>query len=400
MRGRGCWQAPHSGLDAGAEESHAWAGRAKRSPVAWGTVEVRVVGGGALGLSAALALVERGHDVTVQDRGPLGGEATGKAAGIVSTMTWSDEEYKLIAETRGAIGELISLAMIEGDASARHVWKPVESITVARGDKLAILDDMQARLERNTEEPERMGAAQAAREFPEVRFEPGEEILVAQEDGVVEAGDLVQVLRGRLDNEGVTFETAPWVAPVASDAQATVLATGAWTPGILRALGSPLPLIPYRTQLAAIQMPGDVPIVHDTVHGFYVRPESDTGVLAGNGTELRGFDPDDYDQAASPGFRDSIAERVVRRLRDGGDAAWRQGWAGLCVATPDKRPVCGAVPGHDNLFVLSGDNGFGVMRSLALGERLADAVDGRGNDLDPGRFPADMEFTPAEGFNF
>jgi len=63
--------------------------------------------------------------------------------------------------------------------------------------------------------------------------------------------------------------------------------------------------------------------------------------------------------------------------------------------------MCGPVPGVEGLYVLTGDNGFGVMRSLALGERLADAVKGKVMpDLDPRRFGPDapLEFEMREGY--
>ena len=79
----------------------------------------------------------------------------------------------------------------------------------------------------------------------------------------------------------------------------------------------------------------------------------------------------------------------------------RAGWAGLCVATPDRRPLCGPVPGHAGLYIVTGDNGFGLMRSLALGQRLAEAVHGLLDpDLDPARFGpgASDDFVLREGY--
>ncbi len=350
-------------------------------------------------MSAALALAEEGHDVVLREQSQLGAEATGKAAGICSTMTAMDDDYQLIATTRGRIGELISLAA--GPVpEARGAWRPVDSITIAKGEKCAALDAMQARLERHTEEPERLDHRQAAREFPMLHFEPGEEALVAQEDGCIEAGEWIAAMRWRLESEGVAIEEntrAVLEGP-------TVVAGGAWTVPLLNSNGITLPAANFRTQLASLGLPeNDVPIVHDGVHGFYMRPESEDTFMAGNGTVLEPHAPDAYDEAGDSGFKQSIAERVVRRLRAGGDATIRRAWAGLCVGTPDTRPLCGPVHGHDDLWVLTGDNGFGLMRSMALGERLAAAVDGDVHlDTDPRRFPAAgvPAWTMREGFAF
>ena len=352
------------------------------------------MGGGALGLSAALRLAEEGRDVVLREKRTLGAGATHKAAGILSTMTWSDEEYALIAETRGAVGELISLGLCEGHLEAKDCWRPVTSIMVANGGD-SRLDQIFNRLNRFTEEPERFQGRSAQAQVPGVEIGPQEEILVAQEDGVLDAGALVETLRRRAIAEGVRIEEG--VEPT-WDADRTVIAAGAWTRNILAARGATLPIRAFRTQLATLEM-GEVPIVHDLVHGFYARPESETAFLAGDGTRLVDHNPDDYDESTDTLFRDHIASAVVKRFTGGGEAKWRTGWAGLCVATPDRHPMCGPVPGLEDVYVLTGDNGFGLMRCLALGDRLADTLRGRHHAwLDPGRFGALDDFVMREGF--
>lgn len=378
-----------------------------RCPQTWGPTRRRVAetrcitvtGGGALGASAALALADQGHAVTLVERQTLGSGATGKAAGILSTLCHSDAEYRLIAETRGLVGELMSLALAAGCREAKGAWRSHASLVVGGPQQLATLDSMQDRVERFTEECERLDARQAARAFPGLRFEPNEQVLVAQEDGVLEAGDLLAAMRARLASDGVTVVEGRAAAP---PHDLEVLAGGAWTKGLLARRGIALPVQMYRTQLSSLAFPGggELPIVHDLRLHFYTRPESADSILAGNGTQLRPFDPDDYNEAADPEFIASIAERVVARFEDGAEAQVRTGWAGLCVATPDRRPLCGQVPGHPDLFVLTGDNGFGLMRSLALGQRLADAVRGRPDPaLDPARFVGHTgEFAMREGY--
>ncbi|MEA3189535.1 MAG: hypothetical protein QOD77_117 [Thermoplasmata archaeon] len=367
-------------------------------------MDITVVGGGALGCASALALAEAGHAVTLVERANLGAGASAKAAGILSSFAWNDADYRLIAETRGALGELIALAMAAGERNAKAAWRPTESIIVGpQGSPM--LDELQSRVERHTEECDRMSAREAGREFPGVEFAPSEEVLVAQEDGVIEAGDFLAALRARLEQEGVTVRerSAASLADLRNGGGVVAVCGGAWTRDLLAKDGVRLPLLAYRTQLASLAIPDaeELPIVHDLVQHFYTRPESAGSMLAGNGTQLRPFDPEAYNEVADPEFIVHTAERVVRRFTHGGEATVRSGWAGLCVGTPDRRPLCGAVPGRPGLFVLTGDNGFGLMRSLALGQRLADVVRGRPHaDLDPARFgpePA-LEFELREGY--
>lgn len=364
-------------------------------------MEIQVIGGGVLGVSAALALAEEGHDVTLREQHQLGAGATGRAAGILSTMTWDDMEYALIAETRGLVGRTIALAagMVP---EARHAWRPLDSILIASGDSVAPMDAIQDRLERHGEEPERLGFREAASTYPGVSFVPGEEVLVAMEDGVIDADAFMAAMRARLEMEAVTVEEGVQVGP-ADLVGPTVVAGGAWTRGLLRRAGVALPLQAFRTQIAALDLPGAerLPVLHDAVHGFYARPESEDTLWVGDGTRLEDHDPDHFDARNDPRFKEDVAAAASTRFEAGPDARLRTGWAGLCVATPDRHPLCGAVPDRDDLWVLTGDNGFGLMRGLALGQRLADAVDGRPDArLVPGRFD-DMGsgFTMREGFS-
>jgi glycine/D-amino acid oxidase-like deaminating enzyme len=194
----------------------------------------------------------------------------------------------------------------------------------------------------------------------------------------------------------------------AQRADAVVLAAGARTRLLAATAGATLHALAYRTQCATLELPeaDRVPVLHDTVHGFYARPESATRFLAGDGTELRPFDPDAFNPAADTAFIEATAHRVLVRFAGGDAARYRTGWAGLCVGTPDRRPLLGPAPGVGGLYVMTGDNGFGLMRGLALGDLLAASIAGRAdgsatglavgrfNGMDPDAFPL------AEGFSF
>lgn len=385
---------------------------------------VIIVGGGALGVSAALALARDGYTrVELLETGRLGEASTALAAGVLSLHTWNDADAQLIHRTRGLVEELVEWGRTEDHPSARTAWRRTPGVTIVRPERRNVLESMFARMRRLGEPAELLTGDAAASRLPDLIFSPEEWVLYSVGEGVIESTDLVDLARRRARQLGVRLREGLAVESVAiEDAQAVgvklrdgrseradhvVVAAGPHTRSLLAINGIPVPALPYRTQLAALDLPGAsaFPIIHDTVRHFYARPESATRFLAGDGTQLQPFDPDRFDRAADTSFIESLAGRLLARLRRGGEALFRKGWAGLCVGTPDRRPLVGAVAGVLGLHLLTGDNGFGLMRSLALGELLSASVQGKADPrleaVSPQRFgpspPA--AFPLSEGFS-
>jgi sarcosine oxidase subunit beta len=49
-------------------------------------------------------------------------------------------------------------------------------------------------------------------------------------------------------------------------------------------------------------------------------------------------------------------------------------WAGLYEMSPDKHAILGRAPGCENLFLVNGSSGHGVMHAPALGQLLAEII--------------------------
>jgi sarcosine oxidase subunit beta len=70
-------------------------------------------------------------------------------------------------------------------------------------------------------------------------------------------------------------------------------------------------------------------------------------------------------------------------------------WAGLYEMSPDVHALLGEAPGIENLYLVNGSSGHGVMHAPALGQLLAEIiVDGAASTLDaralrPSRFAED-----------
>lgn len=357
---------------------------------------IAVVGGGIFGTATALALARRGHaHVDLIERDHLGSGSTALAGGLLSLHTWNDSDAQLIHETRAQLEALVAWGHEQDLGAARTAWNPVGGLTMAPQAHGELLETFRRRLEAFRIECGILEPAAARRRFPNFRVEPGEVALWSREGGVIESTDVLDLARAQGKALGLRVREGRPVSQIQASGgrvsglvfedgettpyDAVAVCGGTWTNRLLATCGARVPMIPYRTQIATIVLPGvgRDPILHDLSLGFYSRSESEGRLLAGDGTQLRAFEPDAFDRGPDPDFVESIAERVVRRYARGTEARYHKGWAGLCGGTPDRRPLLGRVPDVDGLWVLAGDNGFGLMRGLALGTRLADAMDGR-----------------------
>lgn len=200
--------------------------------------------------------------------------------------------------------------------------------------------------------------------------------------------------------------------PVAADV--VVVAAGVWTRSLLRTAGLDAPIKPYRTQLSLWALPegidpDDVPPLHDVTGAYYWLPRQ--GLLAvGDGTGLVEEDPDAFRRDPDPEFLAASRRRLEHRMPAARGAEAVGGWAHLCDATPDRRPLLGPYGGVAGLHLAVGFNGFGVMRAPAVGELVAAFVLGEEpalggepvagiESLRADRFDGFVDFPIGQGFN-
>jgi sarcosine oxidase subunit beta len=357
---------------------------------------VAVVGGGAVGLTAAHDLAVRGADVTLFERGEIAGESTGRAAGILYDAYAEDVDARFAAR---AIERFRALSG-EGDFEFRespYLWFVTEP-----GEKAAAIREQVEGMRRNDCNVERIHPAELGDEYPALDTDDVVEAAVARNAGVADTAAYADLLASKARAEGVdVHEGTP--ASVAIDPprvngdsyDAVLVAAGAHTKRLLADAGIDIPLKPYRVQALTADAPGEIPTFYDATAGYYARPHP-AGVLAGDGTEPIEADPETYDRDGDDWFVDATTERLADRL-PGSDLTLSRAWAGLCTATPDRDPLLGEL--EDCLYVATGWQGHGFMRAPATGEVLAEQILGGDGipEFDPTRFDGDEEFDVVEG---
>lgn len=361
-----------------------------------------VVGAGVWGTSAALAALRQGaRDVLLLEANfGAAEESSAKSGGIVTALLWNAQDRVFVERSRELYREAAELG---GDGS---VWRRTGMLTLGGPKERDLLEGRaaQARLEGSS--AELLDGGEVRRRFPDLDRLGDDAIgLFTPNDWHVNPTAYAQAALGEARRLGLTLRTGARVARIsARDGGAEVrledgsvhrgarvlVSAGCWTRKLLAPSGVDLPLRPYRTQLSSLRLGSahrGLPVVWHLPTDIYLVPEGAQNILAGDGTEYKESDPDTFRREGDPSFVESVAERLIALTRLGDAAGLRSAWAGLCGATPDRRPLVGAV--GPSLFCACGDQGIGVMRGPAIGELAAQIALGAAQegDLSPLRLP-------------
>jgi sarcosine oxidase subunit beta len=178
-------------------------------------------------------------------------------------------------------------------------------------------------------------------------------------------------------------------------AEFIINAAGPWAAPLAALAGVELPVTPLRRQVAVTNpfdgLPEDMPMTIFLGDGFHLRMRSGRALLL---LPAPGVPGSPYDTAVDPAWISAVyalARRRVPALRRTviDESAC---YAGLYEMSPDKHALLGAAPGCENLLLVNGSSGHGVMHAPALGQLVAEILtDGSARSLDiealrPSRF--------------
>jgi len=345
--------------------------------------EILIIGGGVIGLSIARALYKRGvREITVIDKGRVGGEASWAAAGMLapnaethqadaffrfctaSNTLYPDFAAELLDET-GIDVELdrsgtLYLAFDEAEKAAidkKYKWQKTAGIEVASlsSEEVLALEPMVS---------------------PEVIAG-----LFYPSDWQVENRKLITALRRYAELNGINvIENSPVselivnhnrvVGAITADAKinagATILTAGAWTSGLLP---NKFEIKPIRGQMISFDAP-ERPLncVIYSPRG-YVVPRADGRVLAGATVEDAGFNKEVTADAITS-LRDAALE--ISPVFANFDI--KGSWCGLRPAAADELPVIGRPAGIDGLMLATGHYRNGILLAPITAQMVADEV--------------------------
>jgi D-amino-acid dehydrogenase len=338
--------------------------------------DVVVVGGGLVGASLAYELASAGATTVVVDRRDPG-RATDAGAGILSPETNQDPDPDIFSFGCSAARHCESLVdRLRDDGIADAGFAVVGSLLVAQrpGDDEVMEGAVRLIGQRGPGSVEEVDPGETSRLFPPLGavrralFNPAGRrvdgrvlnaalLRAAASRGVrvVEGAAIgLQVDRGHeMVTAVVTTE-----GPIAAGAVA--LAGGAWTSALVRPLGADLPVTPLKGQIVHLRLAAtdsrSWPIVQPVL-GFYLVPWPGGRVACGGTMEAQaGFDH----RPTADGLHQLLRE-CLRTAPGLAQATVVETRVGSRPATPDDRPIVGAVPGWRNAFVATGHGAEGLL---------------------------------------
>jgi glycine/D-amino acid oxidase-like deaminating enzyme len=373
-------------------------------------VRVIVIGSGIAGASVAYHLARRGAEVVVVDAERIG-TATAAGAGIVSPWATLDEDHYALAaaaasyypELAAALAEdttvstshsVVGMLVVDSDdgelrrvhrlASARSAERPVA------GD-VRLLDPAAARA---LFPPLAPGLA-AVHITGGARVD-GRQVRASLLDAARRRGASLRGGTAELSAEGVLVSGEPLPT------DAVVVAAGAWSGELLAGRGFTVPVNPQRGQITHLRVAEDLarptaawPVVSPLRSSHYLLAFPDARVVVGATRETgSGFDH----RVTAAGQHEVLAQAlaVAPGLQD---ATLLETRVGFRPATPDGRPVLGALPGHPSVILASGFGPTGLTLAPFAGALIADVVLGDEPRIDlhayrPDRFAAGPAATP------
>ena len=189
------------------------------------------------------------------------------------------------------------------------------------------------------------------------------------------------------------------------EADIVINAAGPWAAQLAEYAGVALPVTPLRRQAAATVpcdlLPADMPMTIFAGDGFHFRVRDGRVLLLWPSPGVPG---EPFSIRVDPEWIAAVtrmARQRVTPLRDI-EIDVPASWAGLYEMSPDKHALLGRAAGCDNLYLINGSSGHGVMHAPALGALLAELIsDGTFSSLDasalrPSRF-AEGAPNPASG---
>jgi D-amino-acid dehydrogenase len=402
--------------------------------------DIVVAGGGVIGLSCALELLERGREVTVLDTGRVG---SGSSHGNCGTITpshapplaapgmvgqalrwmlradaplyirprWDPDLWRwlgalarrcnaqdwrasgcakgaLLQVSRRALGEWVERFQLDCEFRASgliYAFRSARSLDThaahnALLDELGIASEVWSTARLLREEPALRGDMAGGLYFPGDACLRPDRLVAELASRVRERGGEIREFSGVETLEAEPRRCRLQLADGSGMLAARlVLATGAWSPRWSQALGLRIPIQPGKGYSITYQRPEQAPQRPLVLKERSVCVTAwDSGFRLGSTMEFSGYDP----QLSA--VRLSALERSAGEyLRDPVGPARSEEWYGWRPMSLDDLPMIGPLPGRESVLLATGHGMMGVSMSTATAQLIGAQLTGDEPPLDP-----------------
>ncbi|WP_420395623.1 GcvT family protein [Nioella sp.] len=355
-----------------------------------------IVGGGAIGLSLAYHLAQRGAcDVVLLERNQLTSGTSWHAAGIVGPLRATPNMTRLAMYARELFPRL------EAETGLSTGYRKTGGYWLARVPER--MDELHriASLGRHFGlSPQMVGPDDLARDVPCVDSSGLVGVMDVAEDASVNPVDLCMAYARAARSAGAEIRENTGVGRLLTDggqvtgvrladgtdmqADHVALCAGAWSKRLAETAGLALPLQPVEHMYVVTEPRPDFagfPVLRDLDRGIYMKGDTGKLVIGGFEPNAKCWDPhgpegnrpflemaEDWDQF-TPFMEAALA--LIPALETTGIQHFMNGPESF---TADTKPLIGQAPGMDGLFVAAGMNSVGVMSSAGVGRVLADWI--------------------------
>lgn len=341
-----------------------------------------------IGLSCALALLQRGASVVIVEQGEVGRESSWAGGGILSPLCpwdYPDEVTRLTIHSAGQYAAwsaaLYSATGIDPeyensgmlvlppfDALAAQKWCDEHGMVLRQAD---VADTL----------PARSGEALLLPDVAQVR---NPRLVQALRAGVEALGGLI-IEHCAVHGIAVAGNSVSKLVTTCGEfsAERFIITAGAWSKQVLGAYALNLDIKPVRGQMLLFKFERP-PFRHIVLHeGMYLIPRRDGHLLVGSTLEHAGFD-----KGITRDARDSLWQRAQELIPQLRVMSLVQHWSGLRPASPRNIPTIARHPQLENLYLNSGHFRYGVSMAPASVDILLYELNGEAPPFDIGPYQA------------
>lgn len=342
--------------------------------------ELAIIGGGIAGIYSALTAARESIKTVIIDPNGPGGGATIRSAGVVTLQLDTANDVRLVKRSIELIKEY-----------SRYSWKTTGFLQLGRPNQLqeSISAMSEAGIEFRVFHPSEIES-----KWPELIVDERFIGTYTISDLSLEPSIFIKECRESLSDAGVeVLEHLEASSLFISDnrvdrvllsdggelkAEQYILSAGAWTKEILHRLGIELMTIiitcyAYRFDIGEEI---DVPSFSDESLHSYWRPWGTE--LVGGGYDAEFSEKPDISDAPPPQkYVNNSLKLLQRRVRLKHSPRLTGTMRGPCSVTADWQPIIGRIEGIDNLVLVEGLRGYGLMRGPAIGELAANLALGK-----------------------